>query len=632
MATAPQACRGSPDDPAAHRNRTEHRPRGSPWAIPARHRFRAARHRERSASAPRDRLEPTTARTGMSTMQAITPASGPTATPKRLSAITLPSSRLESSERCSPRRFRPSSTRYGHGHDVPARREGVRGVGRRPTVRMAHQVPICRSGVDQMSRVTDLPLRGVSRLTASTTCGWYRHAHDNPPSLSRPGHALSRCRPGGHVLPLSPRPRVRLPRRSSSTTATPTPAASRRSGSSRRASSLRIGYSHTSHGSQLVTGLEALRAHDGQRYAFTASGWGLQQGVFLNDGWANDWAGDLGSGGDLAWRNATVQALARSGDDRNVVMWSWCGGVSDNTVAGIDAYLNAMEPARKPVPGRALRVHHRPPRRLRHGREPPPAQPADPRLVHEPEQDPVRLRGHRELRSGWRHELPGAVRHRRLRVRHQQRRQPLGRRQLGLGVARRAPAGMAGAGGRPVRGLRPLRAAELRAQGRRLLVAARPAGRLGRLDGPGAASPVHRAVRGAPGGRRGHQLAHRPGGGQPGERAGHRGCDVLRRGHRGRAPGLRDPRGRRDPRVAGPARLVAGRRRRFEHQGGAPPQRERSPGPHLEDLQPALVRPELRPELPGARAPTTASRRESGGSCPSSRRTRRSARTSVSSC
>lgn len=57
---------------------------------------------------------------------------------------------------------------------------------------------------------------------------------------------------------------------------------------------VRIGYSHTSHGSQLVTGLEALRELDGARFAFARSNWGLAPGVFLNDGWANQWAGDLG--------------------------------------------------------------------------------------------------------------------------------------------------------------------------------------------------------------------------------------------------------------------------------------------------------------------------------------------------
>lgn len=114
---------------------------------------------------------------------------------------------------------------------------------------------------------------------------------------------------------------------------------------------LRIGYSHTSHGSQLVTGFEALQAWDGTRYVFARSNWGLATGVFLNDGWANQWAGDLGHNGDLGWRDATLQALARSGNDRNVVIWSWCGGVSDNTITGINTYLNAMHQLEQQFPG-----------------------------------------------------------------------------------------------------------------------------------------------------------------------------------------------------------------------------------------------------------------------------------------
>jgi hypothetical protein len=105
---------------------------------------------------------------------------------------------------------------------------------------------------------------------------------------------------------------------------------------------LRVGYSHTSHGSQLVTGMEAFRGKIGSLYHYTASGWGAEPGVFLNDCWACEHAGDLGYEGDLAWRDATVTMLGLVGNDRNVVMWSWCGGVSDNTRAGIKTYLNAM--------------------------------------------------------------------------------------------------------------------------------------------------------------------------------------------------------------------------------------------------------------------------------------------------
>ena len=105
---------------------------------------------------------------------------------------------------------------------------------------------------------------------------------------------------------------------------------------------LKIGYGHTSHGSQLVTGIDALKAL-GSNYQFTSSDYGLVAGVFLNDYWGNaGGAADLGSDGSLAWRDATIQMLSLSNNDRNVVMWSWCGGVSWTNAAGIQAYLEAM--------------------------------------------------------------------------------------------------------------------------------------------------------------------------------------------------------------------------------------------------------------------------------------------------
>jgi hypothetical protein len=104
---------------------------------------------------------------------------------------------------------------------------------------------------------------------------------------------------------------------------------------------LRIAYTHTSHGSQLVTGLEALKSL-GSRYDYTATDWGYHAGVFLNDYCLSDSAADLGSGGDLAWREATRTFLQQAGQDRNVVMWSWCGGVSDSNATDIEAYLAAM--------------------------------------------------------------------------------------------------------------------------------------------------------------------------------------------------------------------------------------------------------------------------------------------------
>lgn len=105
---------------------------------------------------------------------------------------------------------------------------------------------------------------------------------------------------------------------------------------------LRIGYGHTSHGSQLVTGLYALKTL-GSDYQYSSSNYGLVAGVFLNDYWGNaGGAQDLGSDGSLAWRDATIQLLNLSNNDRNVIMWSWCGGVSWTNAAGIQAYLDAM--------------------------------------------------------------------------------------------------------------------------------------------------------------------------------------------------------------------------------------------------------------------------------------------------
>jgi hypothetical protein len=94
----------------------------------------------------------------------------------------------------------------------------------------------------------------------------------------------------------------------------------------------RIFYGHTSHGSQIVTGMEILAS---ALYEFTtkAPAGGLQ---------VEEVSGDLGTDGDLGWVDTTRERLNLAGSDINFVMWSWCGGVSTNNAEGIDAYLNAM--------------------------------------------------------------------------------------------------------------------------------------------------------------------------------------------------------------------------------------------------------------------------------------------------
>jgi hypothetical protein len=104
---------------------------------------------------------------------------------------------------------------------------------------------------------------------------------------------------------------------------------------------LKVTYQHTSHGSQLVSGIEAIETTYGGVYFYTASGYGLDTSVFLND-YGMPGAPDLGHNGDLAWKDATIEILNDPICNRNVVMWSWCGGVSDNDSTGIYTYLNAM--------------------------------------------------------------------------------------------------------------------------------------------------------------------------------------------------------------------------------------------------------------------------------------------------
>jgi len=88
---------------------------------------------------------------------------------------------------------------------------------------------------------------------------------------------------------------------------------------------LRMFYGHTSHGSQIVTGLNLLQNDD----------------TLYNMPVINEYGDDLGQAGDTSWVRPTRTWLGAH-PDYNVVMWSWCGGCSDNTEDGINAYLDAM--------------------------------------------------------------------------------------------------------------------------------------------------------------------------------------------------------------------------------------------------------------------------------------------------
>ena len=100
---------------------------------------------------------------------------------------------------------------------------------------------------------------------------------------------------------------------------------------------LHIAYGHTSHGSQLTTGMAGLVTFAGAQYSFNAGGTGgaldLRESVFGT-------AYDLGNPNRTAWESATRTYLAQN-PTINVIIWSWCGQV-DGTQAEIQQYLDLM--------------------------------------------------------------------------------------------------------------------------------------------------------------------------------------------------------------------------------------------------------------------------------------------------
>lgn len=97
-------------------------------------------------------------------------------------------------------------------------------------------------------------------------------------------------------------------------------------------------YGHTSHGSQIISGMSTLMS---QNSLYSYNG---------NDGLPiKETSSDLGHSGDTAWADVTRNEL-NSNSDPNVVMWSWCGGASDNTEEGINTYLNAMNQLEQDYP------------------------------------------------------------------------------------------------------------------------------------------------------------------------------------------------------------------------------------------------------------------------------------------
>lgn len=95
-----------------------------------------------------------------------------------------------------------------------------------------------------------------------------------------------------------------------------------------------IFYGHTSHGSQVITGLGML----------------LAESTLYTPPTFSEYGGDLGTTGDTAWVSPT-RVYLNAHPECTMVAWSWCGGVSGDDSAGINVYLNAMNGLEQNYPG-----------------------------------------------------------------------------------------------------------------------------------------------------------------------------------------------------------------------------------------------------------------------------------------
>ncbi len=111
---------------------------------------------------------------------------------------------------------------------------------------------------------------------------------------------------------------------------------------------LRISYGHTSHGSQIISGMEALKDANPIIFAFSTSRSEVQPNVLSI--WDGIPSGDLGNPDRESWAENTMKLLDGPGKDRNVVMWSWCGQVSSARHKDIETYLRLMSSLEKRFP------------------------------------------------------------------------------------------------------------------------------------------------------------------------------------------------------------------------------------------------------------------------------------------
>jgi len=109
----------------------------------------------------------------------------------------------------------------------------------------------------------------------------------------------------------------------------------------RAKTTLHIVYGHTSHGSQITDGMTGLIHFSSASYGSSLYTWnngGDNGALDLRDG---EISGDLGQPDRTSWADRTRTYLDAN-RDINVVMWSWCGQVSEARETHINTYLSLM--------------------------------------------------------------------------------------------------------------------------------------------------------------------------------------------------------------------------------------------------------------------------------------------------
>jgi len=97
-----------------------------------------------------------------------------------------------------------------------------------------------------------------------------------------------------------------------------------------------ISYGHTSHGSQIVSGMKVLMDQS-DLYSFDK--FGSRKSLALYD---REPRGDLGNPDRTTWAFRTRKLLDTGWGDTNIIMWSWCGQVSGASKENINTYLKLM--------------------------------------------------------------------------------------------------------------------------------------------------------------------------------------------------------------------------------------------------------------------------------------------------